>query len=469
MKYSLLFIALLSLGACTVGPDFQRPTANLPESWDSQAISPGVAQAKFDAQWWQQLGDAQLTALVKQARTNNLDIRTAISRLEQSRLILEVTRGDRLPTVDASGSYQRARNSGNGLVDASNHDGKSPYELWSGALDASWEIDLWGRVRRNVESADAQVEVTKAESEGVMLSVAADTASNYIRLRGVQARLAVARQNLEIARQSRALTQTRFDNGVTTNLDTANSGALVATIEATLPMLDAEQARLINALSYLTGKPPRALYSELIDPKEIPNPAPDVPLGLPSELAMRRPDIRASEAALHRATAAIGAAKADFYPRVSLGANFGFQSLDGSDIGDWGSRQWSYGPSLYLPIFQGGRLTGTLELRNAQSQEAAIDYHKVVLGAWHEVDTAITDYAAEKQHHRSLMEAVRQNNIALTTARDRYAQGAADFINVLSVQRALLETQSELVDSATQAALDRVRLYRALGGGWPQA
>ncbi|EKT4569610.1 TolC family protein, partial [Pseudomonas putida] len=160
---------------------------------------------------------------------------------------------------------------------------------------------------------------------------------------------------------------------------------------------------------------------------------------------------------------------ADFYPRVSLGADFGFQSLNGSDLGSWGSRQWSYGPSLYLPIFQGGRLTGTLALRNAQSQEAAINYQKVVLNAWHEVDTAITDYAAEKKHHESLQEAVRENNIALSTARDRYAQGASDFINVLSVQRALLETQSALVDSATQAALDRVRLYRALGGGWPRA
>ncbi|GLO05678.1 efflux transporter outer membrane subunit [Pseudomonas putida] len=468
MKRELLMIALLSLGACTVGPDFAEPAVDLPARWGKE-VGSQASLDPVDKHWWQQLEDPQLTSLVEQARNGNLDIRAAMSRLEQSRLVLKVTRGDELPSIGASGSYQRARNSGNGLSDASKQDGRSPYELWGGALDASWEVDLWGRVSRLVESANAQVEVTKAESDGVMLSIAADTASNYIRLRGVQARLAVARQNLEIAKQTQTLTQTRFDNGVTTNLDTANSGALVATITATIPVLEADQARLINAISFLVGKAPRALRDELIEPKGIPNPAPDVPLGLPSELEKRRPDIRASEAALHRAVAAIGVAKADFYPRVSLGASFGFQSLNGSDLGDWGSRQWSYGPSLYLPIFQGGRLTGTLELRNAQSQEAAITYQKVVLNAWHEVDTAVTDYAAEKTHHKSLMGAVRQNNIALATARNRYSQGASDFINVLSVQRALLDTQSALVDSATQAALDRVRLYRALGGGWPEA
>ncbi len=171
---------------------------------------------------------------------------------------------------------------------------------------------------------------------------------------------------------------------------------------------------------------------------------------------------------MHRATAAIGVAQADFYPRISLGASIGSQALNGSSFGDWGSRMWSYGPSLYLPVFQGGRLTGTLELRKRQEQEAAIDYQRVVLNAWHEVDNAMTDYSAEQQHHIALAEAVRQNMIALSTARDRYSQGAADFINVLGVQRALLATQSELVDSATQAALDRVQLYRVLGGSWPK-
>jgi NodT family efflux transporter outer membrane factor (OMF) lipoprotein len=468
MKYCLLFAAMLSLGACSVGPDFQRPRAQLPATWQTSPHAGSAPGSPADGQWWQQLGDPQLTDLVERAAKANLDVRAASNRLEQSRVMRQVTGSQQLPGVAANGSYRRARNSAEGLNDPSGESGQAPFELWSGTLDASWEIDLWGHVSRNVEAADAQIQLTQAQRDGVLLSIAAETATDYIRLRGVQAKLGVARQNLEIARQSRQLTQTRFENGVTTNLDTSNAAAQVASIEAVIPELGAEQDRLINALSYLLAAPPQALNAELSEPKSIPHPAPDVPLGLPSELAQRRPDIQQSEAALHQATAEIGVAQADFYPRISLGASFGTQAKDGSDVGSWGSRQWSYGPSLYLPIFQGGRLTGTLELRKKQQQEAALDYQRVVLGAWHEVDNAMTDYAAQKQRHTALVEAVSQNNIALSTARDRYTQGAADFINVLGVQRALLETQSALVDSATAAAIDRVRLYRALGGGWPK-
>jgi NodT family efflux transporter outer membrane factor (OMF) lipoprotein len=468
MKRVFVSIALLGLGACSVGPEFNEPHAQLPDKWDrvSSQSSSGVAA---DNHWWQKLGDAQLTSLVERAAESNLDVRTASRRLDQSRILRQVTGSQQYPGVSTGASYQRERSSHNGLVDPSNLNGQAPYEVWAATLDVSWEIDLWGRVRRTVEAADANIQLSSAQRDGVLLSIAAETAIDYIRLRGVQERLAVARQNLEIARQSANLTQLRFDNGVTTNLDTSNAAAQVSTIEATLPILQAQQQSLINALSYLLGEPPRSLTAELQEPKAIPHPAPDVPLGLPSDLAKRRPDIRQSEAALHRATAAIGVAEADFYPRVTLGASIGAQALNGSDFGAWDSRQWSYGPSLYLPIFQGGRLTGTLELRKQQEQEAAIDYQRVVLSAWHEIDNAITDYAAEKQHHAALQQAVKHNSDALDTARDRYNQGATDFINVLTVQRALLATQSELVDSATNAAVDRVKLYKALGGGWPTA
>lgn len=468
MRRALLVLALASVAACTVGPDFNEPQSQLSDSWPAPERTGTTVGAVVDIQWWQQLGDAQLTSLVERAAQSNLDVRTASNRLEQSRVMRQVTGSQQYPGVSTGGSYQRERSSAKGLVDPSNLNGKAPYEVWNATVDASWELDLWGHVRRNVEMADADIQLTEAQRDGVLLSIAAETATDYIQLRGIQARLAVARQNLDIARQSARLTQNRFDNGVTTNLDTANSAAQVATIEATIPVLRAHEERLVNALSFLLGAPPRALSEELQATKDIPHPAPDVPVGLPSELAHRRPDIQQSEAALHRATAAIGVAKADFYPRVSLGASLGFQALNGSDLGAWNSRQWSYGPSLYLPIFQGGRLTGTLELRKRQEQEAALNYQKVVLAAWHEVDNAMSDYAAEQQHHAALEEAVRQNRLALNTAQDRYNQGATDFINVLAVQRALLATQTDLVDSATDAAIDRVRLYRALGGGWPR-
>ena len=468
MKRTLLFISIASLGACTVGPDFQKLEAQLPTTWQTAVTSGASLDTKVDNLWWQRLGDPQLTQLIDRSASANFDVRTASIRLEQSRLLRQVTDSERLPEVSANAAYKRARNSAEGVLDESNLNGKAPFELWTSALDASWEIDLWGHVRRSIEAADADVELSHAQRDGIRLSIAAETATDYIRLRGVQAKLAVARLNLDIARQSQQLTRARYDNGVTTNLDTANSAAQVATIEAVLPSLEAAQSRLINALSFLLATPPRTLHAELIEPKAIPHPAPDVPLGLPSELARRRPDILQSEAALHRATAAIGIAQADFYPRVSLGASMGYQALNGSNLGTWGSREWSYGSSVYLPIFQGGRLTGTLQLRKRQEQEAALNYQRVVLSALHEVDNAMTDYAAEQKHHAALEKAVNENTLALRTAKERYAQGAADFLNVLTVQQALLATQNDLVDSATDTAIDRVHLYRALGGGWPK-
>ncbi|MBH3437352.1 efflux transporter outer membrane subunit [Pseudomonas luteola] len=471
MRRSLLAITLAVLSGCSVGPDFHKPEAVLPKAWQgpSQAVGSVTVSHPIEKAWWTQFNDPLLTSLVERAASTNLDLALASSRFEQSRSLLQVAGADVLPDVSATGGYQRARNSEQGLMDASGNNGKSDFNLWQYGLKASWEVDLWGHVRRTLEAANAGVALSEAERNGVALSIATETAADYLRLRGVQATLAVTRQNLDIAKQSQALTKTRFENGVTTNLDTANSAAQVATIEARIPLLEAEEARLINALSYLLGQEPHALGQELGQPRDLPEPPSAVPVGLPSELARRRPDIQKAEAALHQATAAVGVAQADFYPRISLGGNFGFQALEGSNLGLWSARQFSIGPSLYLPVFQGGRLTGTLELRERQQQEAALNYRRTVLAAWHEVDDALTSYSAEQRHHAALAQAVSQNRIALETAQARYREGAIDFINVLNVQRELIQTQSALVDSATRVSTDLVQVYKVLAGGWPKA
>ncbi|RRW42761.1 efflux transporter outer membrane subunit [Pseudomonas luteola] len=471
MRRSLLAITLAVLSGCSVGPDFHKPEAVLPKAWQgpSQAVGSVTVSHPIEKAWWTQFNDPLLTSLVERAASANLDLALASSRFEQSRSLLQIAGADVLPDVSATGGYQRSRNSEQGLMDASGNNGKSDFNLWQYGLTASWEVDLWGHVRRTLEAANAGVALSEAERNGVALSIATETAADYLRLRGVQATLAVSRRNLDIARQSQALTKTRFENGVTTNLDTANSAAQVATIEARIPLLEAEEARLINVLSYLLGQEPHALGQELGQPRDLPEPPSAVPVGLPSELARRRPDIQKAEAALHQATAAVGVAQADFYPRISLGGNFGFQALEGSNLGLWSARQFSIGPSLYLPIFQGGRLTGTLELRERQQQEAALNYRRTVLAAWHEVDDALTSYSAEQRHHAALAQAVSQNRIALETAQARYKEGAIDFINVLNVQRELIQTQSALVDSATRVSTDLVQVYKVLAGGWPKA
>jgi len=308
--------------------------------------------------------------------------------------------------------------------------------------------------------------VAENDRRGVLLTVLADTAQNYIQLRGVQNTRAVTEQNLDVARHSLKLSQLRLADGVATDLDVAEAAAQVAAIEARLPALEQRQSQLINAISLLMGEPPQALAQALSTDAAVPQSPLQVAIGLPSQLAERRPDIRQAEARLHAATANIGVAKGDFYPRITLSGNLGSQAMQLSDFGSWGSRAFGIGPQFSLPLFDGGRLRGMLQLREAQQQEAAIAYQQTVLRAWHEIDDQLTAYNASQRRRDSLAEAVRQNQIALRTAQQQYVEGVVDFVNVLTVQSALLATQEQWVESSTGVSLAMVGLYKALGGGW---
>ncbi|AZC86485.1 Efflux transport system, outer membrane factor (OMF) lipoprotein [Pseudomonas chlororaphis subsp. piscium] len=461
-------LSLLSLAACTVGPDFQRPEGPRVEAWASpQKAAPSqVVTSPLDERWWDVFKDPQLSALSRRVLTDNLDLQLATSRLQQNRAARQVITAERYPTSSASGGYARKRNSGEGLNDPSGHEGKSAFNLWDAGFSASWELDFWGRVRRETEAADATLEVAENDRRGVLLSVLAETAQDYIQLRGVQSTRAVTEQNLEVARHSLKLSQLRLADGVATDLDVAEAAAQVATIESQLPALQQRQAQLINALSLLMGEPPQALHAELAADAPVPQTPSQVAIGLPSQLAERRPDIRQAEARLHAATASIGVAKGDFYPRITLSGNFGSQAMQLSDFGSWGSRQFGIGPQFSLPLFDGGRLRGMLHLREAQQQEAAVAYQQTVLRAWHEIDDQLTRYNSSQLRRDSLAEAVRQNQIALRTAQQQYVEGVVDFVNVLTVQGALLATQEQLVESSTGVSLAMVGLYKALGGGW---
>lgn len=465
---SVCGVLVISLSACTVGPDFQRPQAQQVAEWSKPqkaAVSQAVT-AEMDERWWEVFNDSTLSALSRRALTDNLDLQLASSRLEQSRAARQVITAEQYPTTSATGSYGRKRNSAEGLSDPSGNEGRSAYNLWEGGFSASWELDLWGRVRRETEAADATLEVAENDRRGVLLTVLAETAQDYIQLRGVQSTRAVTEQNLDVARHSLKLSQLRLADGVATDLDVAEAAAQVAAIEARLPALQQRQSQLINALSLLMGEPPQALHAELFGDAPVPQAPPQLAIGLPSELAQRRPDIRQAEARLHAATASIGVAKGDFYPRITLSGNLGSQAMQLSDFGSWGSRQFGIGPQFSLPLFDGGRLRGVLKLREAQQQEAALAYQHTVLRAWHEIDDQLTSYNATQLRRDSLAEAVRQNQIALRTAQQQYVEGVVDFVNVLTVQSALLATQEQQVESATGVSLAMVGLYKALGGGW---
>lgn len=467
---SLTLSALvLALSACQVGHEFQPPTSTAQVDWlpiRGEKADSQPQPTPIKARWWEVFNDPVLSSLIDRAASANLDLKIASNRLEQSRATRQVVAGDQLPSVSAGVSYQRARNSGEGLNDPSGLSGTSAFNLWDGGLDAAWELDLWGRVKRELEAADASVAVADNDRRGVLLSIQAEAARDYLQLRGVQDTLAVTRDNLEVSHNSLELSTVRLGSGVATHLDVAQASAQVATIEARIPQLEQRQAQLVNALSLLLAQPPRTLQSQLLKPVEHTALPPSIPVGLPSELAQRRPDICQAQARMHMAAANVGVAEGDFYPRIVLSGNVGFQSMQLADFGSWGSRAFGMGPQLSVPIFEGGRLRGMLQLREAQEQEAALDYQKIVLRAWQEIDDSMSLYNASQLQQHKLEQAVQQNRIALMTAQEQYKAGAVDFLNVLTVQRALLAGQEQWVDSSTAQRLALVGLYKSLGGGW---
>jgi NodT family efflux transporter outer membrane factor (OMF) lipoprotein len=341
-----------------------------------------------------------------------------------------------------------------------------PYSTYQTAIDAAWELDLWGRVRREIESADAQIDVSEDQRRDMLTSLLAEVARDYIQLRSIQAQIQVANDNLKSSTEILQLTQTRLEKGLTNGLDVENAAGQVESIKAQLPQLHSQEIQAMNALSLLLDEPPGALQGRLIRARPIPLSAARVALGVPSELARRRPDIRAAEAQLHAATADIGVAVADFYPTVKLNGSVGYTGLELQNVFKATAVQYSFGPSVSVPIFQGGRLRSTLLLKEAQQQAAAISYQKIVLQAWHDVVNALIAYRDEQQRRDRLKAQVGHAQQALMLSRDRYRDGVDQFVNVLDAERTLYGAQQQLVVSQSNISTDLVQLYKALGGGW---
>lgn len=498
---------LMLLGGCTVGPDFQKPAAVGLDSWSQLPVLQQNSTADLpltlledapEQAWWQQFDDALLSSLIERAKRHNFTLRSASSLLAQSRAMRGIAAADQFPLLNGNASYTRMQASqegilnlsktmagGNGSASAASGQGSgstangsgvgaiglpaagiAPFSLYQFGLDASWEADFWGRVRRELESAQAGLEISQEQHHAAQISLIAEVATSYFELRRLQENRAALQQQLDIARQQQQLAEYRTARGAATDIELENAKLAVDNVQAALPTYTQQIEQAMNQLSLLTASEPGLLTAELSaahQPAVMPR---QVSIGLPNELAQRRPDIRQAEASLHRALANIGMATADFYPRFTLSGSSGLQALALKNLGSWSALQYAMGPSIMLPIFQGGRLSATLELRQAEHQQAAINYQNTVLSAWYEIDNNLSAYAESQRRQQILLKAVAANTQLLKLAEQRYQQGVTDYQPVLQAQALLSHAEQARIDGAGLLAANLVALYKALGGGW---
>ncbi|WP_407152333.1 efflux transporter outer membrane subunit [Bradyrhizobium sp. ORS 86] len=476
--FALCLATAAILAGCTVGPDFVQPDSHLPDhkTFAGRAFSDTHLPKPTDPTWWKVFGDPVLINLESRVAEANLDVRTATIRIAESRYQRSATASAQFPSINGDAKYQRELYSKNGIVSlltpllppGSGGINIQPINEYNVGLDMSWELDLWGHVRRQIEAADAQVDQAEDRRRDALVSVLAELASDYIQLRGVQEQIRIAENNLKVDREVLQLAQQLQQKGVRSGLDTENAAAQVEGIRAQLPNLHQQQIQYMNAIALLLDLPPSTLNSELAPRRAIPRSPPRIPLGIPSELARRRPDIRIAEDQLHVATANIGVAVANFYPKFQLNGTVGLDSLEFSNLFKASSLQYMAGPSVTLPIFDGARLASMLELSDAQQAEAAITYHKTVLQAWHEVVNAMAAHRLEQTRRTRLRAQLDHTRAALDLARSRYNDGVTDFLSVLDAERSLLQNEQQYATSTTNVSLNLVTLFKALGGGWEQ-
>ena len=469
---AVLGIGLAMLIGCTVGPNFQRPETPVRSGWTGPTTGPPAQPAAAGeeelARWWTVFNDPTLTSLVNRAVRSNLDLMRAEARIRQARAARGIAASGLGPTVGLSALYSRNRSPVTNSGRNGSGTGGVITNQYQVGFDAGWEVDIFGGVRRNVEAAEADLQASVESRRDVLVTLTAEVARNYIDLRAFQQRIAIASKNLQSQKHSAELTRQRFQGGFVSGLDVANANAQVAATASVIPQLESAARQTVYSLSVLLGLEPAALLGELSPASAIPATPPSVPVGVPSDLLRRRPDIRAAEAGIHAATAKIGVATADLFPKFTLSASLG---LLAGGLGSWiegSSRFWSFGPQGIWPVFTSGRIRSNIELQKAFQEEDMIAYRQTVLAALEEVESVLIASAKEQEHRDALVDAVTANRKAVDLATQLYTMGQTDFLNVLDAQRSLFASEDALVQSTGVVSTNLVALFKALGGGWSE-
>lgn len=490
-----------ALAGCKVGPNYEPPEVKVPTEYGSSpsgrvattqagsavgassrgpgaGTQPGVGGQMSGAvadltKWWQSFDDPTLDALIDRAVAGNLDVRQAASRLAEARAQLGVSQAAFYPTVDAGANATRSRSSktltsGGSSSPGGGGFGKTESTLYRAGFDASWEIDVFGGVARDVEAGRADIQAAMEDRNSVLTSLLAEVATNYVLLRGTQQRIRIATDNIDSQRETLRLNEARLAAGISSEFDVARARAQVASFEATVPTLRVQEAQTIHRLGVLLGLSPAALKTELAPPQAIPMALPEVPVGLPSELLRRRPDIRRTERQLAAANARIGVATADLFPRFSLTGSLGTQSSKVARMGDSRSIFYSIGPAVSWNVFDAGRIRSNIRVQNERQAQLLAAYENTVLRSFEEVENAVVAYTQNVDRRAALARAVEANRRSVELATGRFAggQGVGNLLDVLVAQRDLFSAEDALVAQETELSQILVSLYKALGGGW---
>lgn len=480
---TLTLLALLT--GCSVGPDYQQPAPQTPGSWHDSANSRVASRTRSDAvnpRWWTTFHSPQLNSLIERAIAGNLSLQQTVLRIAGAREQINQARGAFFPAVN--GNVQATRQQLGLKGELESHDVYSqldevdpalrgalgpltqPINLYQGSFDAQWEIDLWGKVRRQVEAANAQRQAAIEQRNDALVSLEAEVARAWLQLRGAQSIIATLNTQITSAQETLELTQNRQQGGLAPQLDVENARAQLGNLEAQLPQYQAQERQAMNGLAILLGKTPGSLDSELRRAQPLPALPDIVATGIPSTLARRRPDVREAEANLHAATAQVGVSVAQLFPDLTLSGQFGMRNSEADWLDDWSSHFYSFGPQVSIPLFQGGRLVSSVKLARAQQGAAVLAYRQTVLTALGDVENALVSYRTDQQREAGLDKTIEASENAFNLASDSYRQGMATFIDVLDAQRQLSQAEQQRAQARVQSSLDLVALYKALGGGW---
>lgn len=475
-RYLFSFIVLNS---CMVGPNYKEPENTISDSW--QTDLPGISQNTPQIDWWKVFNDPLLDKYIEMAAANNKDLLTAEANILQARALRMVAASSLFPQVEANLNGTKTYFSKNGPVFAGNSLTAGPsmvtglpfqiqipqiQPLYNALLDASWELDLFGKTRRSVEAAAAQYESAIEDRNDILISVLGEIALNYIELRSSQKNKELIEKKIQISQSEVEIAKRRFEKGYTNKIDFDAIEANLASILAELPDIHSQIYKNIYTLSILTGHPPETLVEELFIKSPLPSPPEKIAIGVRSDLLRRRPDIRRSERQLALATANVGIAVASFFPSIVLSADAGFQALKLNKLFKWRSKTWDYGGNINIPIFEGGSLIGNLRANEAATNAALFVYENTVLKALEETESAIITFAEDKKTVHAFLKNVNALKNIKNITQKRLEKGIANLLEFLESEKQLISAKQKLLSSETKTLLDLITLYKALGGGW---